>query len=187
MPITLSQLASRISAIAAAIGIAAAGRAQVSTWHNIGEIGGPVLVVAGLGSSLVQDGSAGAGHAARTFDGLLVSGGIAELLKVTTRERRPYSTTLDSFPSEHATASFAAAAAQAYYHPKQAPFWYGAATLVSVARVAGHDHFIQDVVFGAGLGYAAGQLSVSSHHGWLLAPLIEKGHPGVMLSFSKTF
>ena len=181
------RLAPRALVLATSIGIAAAGQAQVKTWHDIGEIGGPVLVVAGLGSSLVQDGSAGAGHAARTLDGLLVSGGFAELLKVTTRERRPYGTTFDSFPSEHATASFAAAAAQAYYHPRQAIFWYGAATLVSVARVAGHDHFIQDVVFGAGLGYAAGQLSVTSRHGWLVAPLIEKSHPGLMVSFTKTF
>ncbi|MHB8635606.1 MAG: phosphatase PAP2 family protein [Fimbriimonadaceae bacterium] len=177
----------RTLVFAISIGAAAASQAQVRTWHNIGEIGGPVLWAAGLGSSLVQDGSVGLGHAARTLDGMLASGGIAELLKVTTRERRPYGTDLDSFPSGHATLSFAVAAAQAYYHPRQAPFWYGAATFIGIARVAGHDHFIQDVVVGAGLGYAAGQLSASSHRGWFVAPLIERGRPGFMLSFSRSF
>lgn len=178
---------SKLVLLTAFIGIAAAGQAQVKTWHDIGEIGGPVLWVAGLGSSLVQDGRAGMSHAARTFDGMLAAGGVTELLKYASRERRPYETTLDSFPSAHASLSFAAAAAQSYYHPKQAVFWYGAATVIGVARVAGHDHFIQDVVVGAGLGYAAGQLSASSRHGWFVAPLVEHGRSGFMVSFSKTF
>lgn len=178
---------SRASIMGAVVGAASLGQAQVKTWHNVGEIGGPALVIAGLGSSFIQDGNLGTAHAARTFDGLLVSGAAAELLKVTTRERRPYGTTLDSFPSEHATAAFAVAAAQSYYHPKQAPYWYGAATLIAVARVAGHDHYIQDVVVGAGLGYAAGTLSVTSKHGWLIAPVVEKNRAGLLFAFNKQF
>ncbi|HLK15591.1 MAG TPA: phosphatase PAP2 family protein [Fimbriimonadaceae bacterium] len=177
----------RYSAVLAVMAAAAAGSAQVQTWHNVGEIGGPVLVVAGLAAPFIQDGDRAGSHAARTFDGLLVSGAAAEFLKVTTRERRPYGTTLDSFPSEHATASFAVAAAQSYYHPKQAPFWYGAATIVAVARVAGHDHFVQDVIAGAALGTGAGYLSVTSKHGWLIAPIVEKGRAGVLLTLNSRF
>jgi membrane-associated phospholipid phosphatase len=168
-------------------GFAASGQAQVKTWHNISEVGGPILWAAGLGSSFFQDGSLGLDHAARTLDGMIASGGVGELLKLAVRERRPYGTTLDSFPSDHATLSFAVAAAQSNYHPKQAPFWYAAAGLIGYARVAGHDHFVQDVVVGAGLGYAGGQLSVSSLHGWIVAPLVENRHAGLMVNFSKRF
>lgn len=171
----------------AALCLASVGNAQVQTWHDVGEIGGPILWVVGLGSSLVQDGKEGPNHAARTFDGMLVAGGTAELLKHVVREQRPYDTGFDSFPSEHATLSFAVAAAQAYYHPKQATFWYGAATVVAVARVLGHDHYVQDVVVGSGLGYFAGRLSVTSGHGWVVAPLFANHRPGLMVSFSKSF
>ena len=176
----------RALTLAITIGIAATGQAQVKTWHNIGEIGGPILSVVGLGSSLVQDGSQGLEHSARTLDGMIVSGGLAELIHFAVPERRPYGTTLDSFPSGHTTLSFAVAAAQSHYHPKQAPFWYAAAGLIGYARVAGHDHYFQDVLVGAGLGYAGGQLSASSRHGWIVAPLVENRHVSLMLGFSKT-
>ena len=176
----------RALALAITIGIAATGHAQVKTWHNIGEIGGPIFWAAGLASSLVQDGSQGLDHAARTLDGMIVSGGLAELIHFAVPERRPYGTTLDSFPSGHTTLSFAVAAAQSHYHPKQAPFWYAAAGLIGYARVAGHDHYFQDVLVGAGFGYAGGQLSASSRHGWIVAPLVENRHVGLRLGFAKS-
>lgn len=167
--------------------VAAVSQAQVSFWHNVGQIGGPVFWVAGLGSSFVQDGSLGLDHAARTFDGMLAAGGVTELLQVTTRERDPYGNGHGAFPSMHTSLSFAVAAAQSNYHPSQAPLWYGAASVIGVARVLGHDHFIQDVVVGAGLGYAAGQLSVSSRHGWFFAPMVEHGRAGFALGVNQSF
>ena len=167
--------------------IAAISQAQVSFWHNLGQYGGPVFWAAGLGSSYLQDGKLGLDHSARTFDGMLAAGGVTELLKVTANERDPYGSGHGAFPSMHTSLSFAVAAAQSYYHPSQAPLWYGGATLIGVARVLGHDHFIQDVIVGAGLGYAAGQLSVTSKHGWFVAPLVDRGRTGLAVSFSQSF
>jgi membrane-associated phospholipid phosphatase len=155
------------------------------TWLEIGNAGGPVFWVAGLGSSLVQDGRLGPDHAARTFDGFLVSGVLAEGLGDITNERRPYSNAHDSFPSTHATLSFEIAAAQSYYHPRQTVLWYGVASVIAYSRIPAEEHHWQDVIAGAALGYGAGQLSVSSRHGWIIAPLLEKGRPGLSLTFGR--
>lgn len=178
-----------LSRIALVVGLASLQASALATdqqsWSKIGDFGGPILWVAGLGSSLLQDGDSGRAHAARTFDGFLVTGLATELLKVTTREKRPYDNTFDSFPSAHASLSFSVAAAQAYYHPKQAPLWYGAAAVVSYARVAGHEHHPQDVLAGAILGFALGRASVTSRRGWIVAPYMEGGRPGLMFSMSR--
>ena len=155
---------------------------NVKTWDQISQIGGPAFWGLGLGSSLVQDGRLGGEHAARTLDGFLVAGASSELIEHFTREKRPYSDKVDSFPSTHAALSFEIAASQSYFHPSQAPLWYGGAAVISYARVAGHRHHWWDVLAGAALGYAAGQLSASSRHGWITAPLVHpQERPAFML------
>jgi membrane-associated phospholipid phosphatase len=154
-------------------------------WLDVGDIGGPVFWVAGLGSSLVQDGHLGWDHTARTADGFLATLVVGEGIDLATREKRPYGNSLDSFPSDHASLSFEIAAAQSYYHPKQAFAWYGVATLIAYSRIPAHEHHWQDVIAGAALGYGGGQLSVSSRHGWFLAPIIENSRLGGSLMFSQ--
>jgi membrane-associated phospholipid phosphatase len=63
-----------------------------------------------------------------------------------------------SFPSGHATAAFAAAARviSPQLTSLQRLGAYGAASLVADARVYQFDHWLSDVVFGAGLGYSVG-------------------------------
>lgn len=180
--------ARRLATLALSIvAVSPAAADDTKTWTNIGEIGGPVLWVAGLASSLVQDGRLGTRHAARTLDGFIVDGLATEALKSLTRERRPYSTSHDSFPSLHASLSFEVAAAQSFYHPGQAPLWYAAAALISYSRIPAHEHHWQDVVAGSALGYGCGQLSVSSPRGWLVSPILERSRPGLSLSFATTF
>ena len=64
-----------------------------------------------------------------------------------------------SFPSAHATAAFAAARVLSpQLTPMQRLGAYGAASLVAYSRVYQADHWLSDVVFGAGLGYSVGGL-----------------------------
>jgi membrane-associated phospholipid phosphatase len=167
------------------VSFAGSAGADVKTWADVGEIGGPVLWTVGLGSSLFQDGSLGKAHAARTLDGVIAAGLLTEGLKVTTREPRPYDGGHDSFPSMHASLSFAVASAQAFYHPRQAIFWYGAAAIVSYARVAGHEHHPQDAVAGAALGTGCGRWAVTSPHGLFIGPMFNGHRMGFALAYCR--
>jgi membrane-associated phospholipid phosphatase len=64
-----------------------------------------------------------------------------------------------SFPSGHATASFAFASVIAHRYPEKRWLkWtaYGLATGVSLARVGGKKHFMSDILVGGTLGYVTG-------------------------------
>lgn len=61
-----------------------------------------------------------------------------------------------SFPSGHATTSFALAAALAVWYPRQAWLFYLAAVLVGGGRVVSNSHHLSDVLAGALLGLAVG-------------------------------
>jgi len=64
-----------------------------------------------------------------------------------------------SFPSGHATASFAFASVVAHRYPEKRWLkWgaYGLATGVSLARVGGKKHFASDILVGGTLGYVSG-------------------------------
>lgn len=63
-----------------------------------------------------------------------------------------------SFPSGHASAAFCAATILSEQHRPVAPLWYGLATLVSLSRPYVRVHHFSDVVAGALLGEAIGQV-----------------------------
>ena len=62
-----------------------------------------------------------------------------------------------SFPSAHATTSFAAAAAYSRALPWASPLFYGAATMFALSRPYLGVHYPSDVVAGAVLGTATGR------------------------------
>ena len=72
----------------------------------------------------------------------------------------------DSFPSNHATLTFAFASVLAHEYPG----WltkllaYGGASAISAARVTGKQHFPSDVFVGATVGYLIGEHVYRSHH-----------------------
>jgi hypothetical protein len=72
----------------------------------------------------------------------------------------------DSFPSAHATLSFAFATVLAHEYPG----WltktvaYGGASAISLARVTGKEHFPSDVFVGAVIGSLIGQHVYRAHH-----------------------
>jgi hypothetical protein len=96
-----------------------------------------------------------------------------------------------SFPSAHATAAFAAARVLSpQLTSLQRVGAYGAATLVSYSRVYRSDHWLSDVVFGAGLGYSVGAVLADDagrdskgQARWLLLPVPS----GIALSWLRTW
>ena len=70
-----------------------------------------------------------------------------------------------SFPSEHASASWAIASVIAHEYPGPLTEFlaYGAAGAVSAARVVGHQHFATDVIVGSALGWYLGRQVYRSH------------------------
>jgi Capsule assembly protein Wzi/PAP2 superfamily len=71
-----------------------------------------------------------------------------------------------SFPSEHALAawSIASVIAQEYPGPLTKLLAYGAATGITLSRVAARQHFPSDVVVGSALGYLIGRYVYRAHH-----------------------
>ncbi|MFO0775500.1 MAG: phosphatase PAP2 family protein [Nitrospiraceae bacterium] len=62
----------------------------------------------------------------------------------------------DSFPSGHASASFAVAAVLAARLPRWRWLWYGLATAIAMSRILRSAHFPSDVIGGAAIGMVAG-------------------------------
>jgi len=118
---------------------------------------------------------------------------ITESLKRLVREKRPHSPTeRTSFPSGHATAAFTVATMQSAFHPRQAPLWYGAATLIAASRVKLHRHYVHDAVAGAAVGYFAARYALKVGPGsrrLTLSPLAAPmgGHGSYGLQLSKQF
>ena len=73
---------------------------------------------------------------------------------------------LDSFPSGHASASFAVAVVVARHFPPWAWCAYGLAALVAVARVVRGSHFATDVAAGVVLGILVGSLVAGPLRAW---------------------
>jgi capsule assembly protein Wzi/PAP2 superfamily protein len=71
-----------------------------------------------------------------------------------------------SFPSEHATAAWAAAGVLAHEYPGPLTkiFAYGLASAISASRVTGKEHFPSDVLVGSVIGYLIAQHVYHAHH-----------------------
>ena len=72
----------------------------------------------------------------------------------------------DSFPSGHASASFATATVLAYYFPKVKFLWFGLAAFVGMCRVTKGSHFPTDVLGGLLLGIVTGLGLVYAKNQW---------------------
>jgi membrane-associated phospholipid phosphatase len=111
-------------------------------------------------------------------ESVIVNGGIKTLFgrKRPVREVEhplPFRTPItSSFPSGHATAAFCAATMLSDGDPEIAPLYYAVAVIVASSRIHVRIHHASDVIAGAAIGYALGQL------GKRLSPLpqIEKGN-----------
>ena len=152
-----------------------------------------------LGGALVQVGGALATYGVGRFlrrDGIselgrdlvraqLLTQGITQLVKHSVRRMRPDGSNRSSFPSGHASGTFATATVlQRRYGWKVGGPAYGVASYVAMSRLSENRHFLSDLVFGAAIGLVAGRtvtLSRSST-GLEIVPMAGPGGAGVQVS-----
>lgn len=116
---------------------------------------------------------------------------VAEAMKLAFERARPNAANAGrfgaggaSFPSEHALAAWSVASviAREYPGPLTKLLAYGAASGISLARVAAREHFPSDVAVGGALGYLIGRYVYRAHHDPELAGAsmgtFEKGSAG---------
>ena len=115
----------------------------------------------------------------------IVAGALTHSIKALAQRDRPNGGR-NSFPSGHSASSFATASVlQRYFGWKAGLPAYGLASYVAAARLSEHQHFLSDVVFGAGIGIIAGRAVTVGHgtHAFAISPIVEGGGFGV--SFTK--
>jgi len=129
--------------------------------------------VAHLGMDLVQ---------AQLMSELLV-----EPLKFATQRERPDGSDHRSFPSGHASVTFATATViERHLGWRKSVLGYAIATYVAMSRMHDNRHYLSDVVFGAAVGTIAGRTVV--HHQadyWAFTPMAVPGG-GVALMVTRT-
>ena len=133
--------------------------------QTVSDATGPAAAL-GVAAAYFTTGELGKQNASRMADALLLSVGTAELLKpnLTVNDNRWD----HSFPSGHTALAFATASSLGKIHPKQKWLYYAGAALVGWSRVETGAHTWTDVLGGAALGTAAGNLSMSSQNGLML-------------------
>jgi membrane-associated phospholipid phosphatase len=91
----------------------------------------------------------------------------------------------DSFPSGHATASFAVATVLAHYFPKGRILWFGLAAFVGTCRVIKGSHFPTDVLGGMLVGIVTGLILVHPLHQWkeVFRHTLAQGLPWLITAF----
>lgn len=144
-------------------------------------VSGPGTIIflgTGVALPLLTNPENGGQQSLRALDSLATSGLLCFGLKEVTSVQRPDSEERDSFPSCHATASFAVATVQSHYNPDAALLWYGGATLISASRVNLNRHRLPEVLAGAALGYFTAKLELSQKRGLILFPLIKHDPKG---------
>ena len=104
-------------------------------------------------------------------------------LKYAVSERRPNDEDNHSFPSAHASVSFASAE----YLRKRYGWEYGlpayaAASFIGYSRVESKAHFVHDVLAGAAIGMASSYLFTTPYKDLKLTSDISPGYLGVKLS-----
>ncbi len=97
---------------------------------------------------------------ATIFTLLFVKIGIKPLIHRTRPSFGPTCNKGFSFPSGHASASFAAATVLAFFDKKRRKYYYFIAGLIAFSRIYLHCHYILDVVGGGLLGYIISKTTI---------------------------
>ncbi|MEO8681622.1 MAG: phosphatase PAP2 family protein [Vicinamibacterales bacterium] len=151
-----------------------------------GEVLGGVAVQAGsavavyaLGRAFHQPAAAALG--ADLVRAQILTQAITQAIKFTVDRTRPDGTAR-SFPSGHASTSFATVTVlQRYFGWKVGVPGYGLAAYVAASRIQSRKHYLSDVVFGATIGIVVGRVATVGH-GWATfapVPVVTRGATGI--------
>jgi len=152
---------------------------QVALSRHISNVGS-VYSIAGVAGTFYLLGRAKKNDRAREtgllsaeamIDSIIVEGGLKGITQrarpLDGRERSEFFDGGSSFPSGHATQTWAVATVIANEYkdrPAVQIAAYGIATAVSVARFTGHKHYLSDIVAGSALGWGIGRYVYRTHH-----------------------
>jgi hypothetical protein len=104
----------------------------------------------------------------------IVSQGLTEAVKLSAGRERPDHSNHQSFPSGHASITFAGATVlERHLGWKRSAVAYIVASYVAASRLHDNRHYLSDVVFGAAVGTIAGRTVVVGHGPatWTFAPV----------------
>jgi membrane-associated phospholipid phosphatase len=107
----------------------------------------------------------------------ILTEGLVEGIKVSTRRERPDGSNRLSFPSGHAAITFATATVlERHLGWRQSALAYSIATYVAASRLHDNVHYLSDVAMGAAIGAIAGR-TVTQHgrEAWTLVPAAMPG------------
>jgi hypothetical protein len=145
-----------------------------ASWsHNVFSVGAvlgdtPTLAGMSLGTYAIGriGGSKKVSHVGMDMlEALMVNEMIVETLKYTTRRERPDGSGATSFPSGHASNTFAMATAlERHAGWKYSIPAYAVASYVAASRLHDNRHYLSDVVFGAAVGIVAGRTVTRAGH-----------------------
>lgn len=154
---------------------------QTFIWSGrVSQIGAPYTLAAGTATLFFLSRAAHEDHLTETgllsMEALAHSELIALALKEVTQRQRPADPVQtdsfweggSSFPSGHATGSFAVATVFAYEygddHLAVPIVGFSLASVVAAARVSGRKHWVSDVFVGSALGFMEGRYVYKHHH-----------------------
>jgi len=142
------------------------------------------------GTGLVLRKPAIADVGTRLVEAQVVGGVTTQLIKYAVDRERPDGGRY-SFPSGHSEASFVTADILAQqYGWRVGALAYFAAGSVSVSRLAEHEHYLSDVVFGAAIGIATARATGLAHasrrsaalRGFAIVPVVTHGGAGLLVT-----
>jgi membrane-associated phospholipid phosphatase len=150
-----------------------------SVSHDISRLG-EIYVTGGTAAAFYVTGQLTHNERARetgvlSMEALVNTGIVTEVLKVATGRVRPtggderseFFDKGSSFPSGHSSSIWSIATVVAYeYHDKPLIAFgaYGLATVVSLSRFTGQNHYLSDIAIGSGIGFGIGRFVYRRYH-----------------------
>ena len=162
-------------------------------WGDVGQVAGGVYVVAGSTAGLLLATPFVKNQKYRAFtfslaQAVILNNALAFGVKLVVTRTRPDESGDDSFPSAHASNSFAwATVAARHFGTKVAIPAYIVAGAIALSRVERGSHWLSDVVAGSAIGFIAGITAArgtkhfANQRQWTLLPSFGRRHVGLQL------